>query len=129
MKTAETLLVANAAVRGLTDTNLPTFLTGKNIAGGFNANGNNNSWELTLPELVNMALGGKGGVADSYQYQGEGGLMGALKRNIKVNGLDAAVQLITIPIAFKVAKKVLAKPLINPANRAMRAAGIREVKL
>ena len=129
MKTAETLLVANAAVKGLTDTNLPTFLTGRNIAGGFNANGNNNSWELTLPELVNIAMGGKGGVADSYQYQGQGGLVGALKRNIKVNGLDTAVQLVTIPLAFKIARKLLAKPLINPANRAMRAAGIKEVKL
>ena len=129
MKAAETLLVANAAVRGLTDVNLPTFLTGKNIGGGFNANGKNNSWELTLPELVNAAMGGTGGVAGSYSYEGEGGITGAIKRNIKTNGIDTAVSLVTIPIAFKVARKLLAKPLINPANRAMRAAGIKEVKL
>ena len=62
MKAAETLLVANAAVRGITDVNLPTFLTG-NI-GRFQRNGKNNSW-IDTTQPVNAAMGGTGGVAGS----------------------------------------------------------------
>jgi len=95
------------------------------MMGGFGANGDNNSWEITLPELGNMLMGGNAGVAGSYV----GGFPAAIRRNIKVNGLSALGQMITIPLAFKIGRKVLAKPLINPINRAARSVGIKEVKL
>lgn len=128
MKAAETALVANAAVRGLFDVNLPTFLTGKNIAGGFN-NANNNSWEITVPELFDMLMGGSGGIASNWQAEGKTGLTGAMRYNIKRNGLDAVTQMVTIPLAFNIARKVLRKPLLNPTNRALKAIGVTEVKL
>ena len=124
-RAAETALVANAAIAGIFGTNLPTFLTGKNMLGGFGENGNNNSWEITLPELGNMLMGGKGGVADSYV----GGFPAAIRKNIKANGFSSIVQMLLIPAAFSVGRKVLAKPLINPINRAARSVGIKEVKL
>lgn len=128
-KAAETALVANAAILGLFGTNLPTFLTGKNVAGGFGANGNNNSWEITLPELGNMAMGGTGGIAGNFQYGGETGLMAAVRKNIKDNGWNAMTQIVAVPIAFKVGRKLLAKPLINPTNRVLKQVGLDGVKL
>ena len=110
------------------DTNLPTFVTGKDIGGGFN-DGKNNSWELTLPELFSLLMGGNAGIHSGYKYEGEGGIGGVLKRNIETNGMTTAIQLVTIPMAFKVARKLLAKPLINPANRMLKQIGITEVKL
>jgi hypothetical protein len=108
-------MVSDAAIRALFGTNLPTFLTGKNM-GGFGANGNNNSWEITLPELGNLIMGGKGGMASNW----EGGLQAVIKKNIKENGFGALVQMVTIPIAFRVGRRILNKPLILPANRVLK---------
>ena len=124
-RAAETALVANAAISGLFGTNLPTFLTGKNMLGGFNANGDNNSWEITLPELGNILMGGKGGVANSF----DGGFPAAIRKNIKENGFSSIVQMLLIPAAFSVGRKVLAKPLINPTNRMLKQVGLKEVKI
>ena len=128
-KAAETALVANAAITGIFGTNLPTFLVGKNVLGGFGANGANNSWEITLGELGNMLMGGKGGVADSFGFDGSTGLTAAVRKNIKDNGFNSLVSMVTIPIAFKVGRKLLAKPLINPTNRMLKSVGLKEVKL
>jgi len=124
-KAAETALVANAAISGLFGTNLPTFLTGKNVMSGFGDNDANNSWEITLPELGNMLMGGTGSISSNFT----GGFAGAIRKNIKERGFDSLVQMLAIPIAFKVGRKVLAKPLINPTNRMLRQAGLKEVKL
>lgn len=91
---------------------------------GFN-NGANNSWELTLPELANLAMGGSGGIAQSYQD----GLQGALRKNIKDNGVNAVMTAVLTPIAFNVGRKVLSKPIIRPANRMLKSIGVKEVKL
>jgi len=129
MKATETALIANAAIGGLFGTNLPTFLTGKNFLGGFGENAKNNSWEVTLPELGNLLMGGKGGVADTYSYDGKTGIAAAVRRNIKENGFDSIVQMTLIPIGFNIARKVLRKPLLNPTNRALKSIGITEVKV
>jgi hypothetical protein len=121
--------VANAAIHGLFNTNLPTFLTGKNIGGGFGAGGHNNSNEITLQELGSLLMGGSGGIADSFKFEGEGGFPAVLKRNIARNGFNALTQMVTIPLAFKIGRKVLAKPLINPTNRMLKQVGLGEVKL
>jgi hypothetical protein len=41
-----------------------------------------------------------------------------------MNGSSMLLQLITIPIAFKMGKKLLSKPIIRPANRMLKMAGI-----
>ena len=126
-KAAETALVANAAIGGLFGTNLPTFLTGKNMLGGFDTTrpGENNSWEITVPELFSLATGGSGGIAKTW----EGGIGSAISKNLKDRGGMALVQMIAIPFAFKVGRRVLSKPLINPTNRALRSMGIKEVRV
>ena len=50
-------------------------------------------------------------------------------RNLKKNVWPMAVQLVAIPVGFRIAKKYLRKPLINPVNRMVRQVGIKEVKL
>jgi len=124
-KAAETALVASAATQGLFGTNLAQFLTGKNIGPWSNTSDNkNHSWNLTGPELISALMGGTGGMASNYS------VMSAVKRNIKLNGVSSVIQMIAIPLAFKVGRKVLAKPLINPLNKVMRnTLGVKEVKL
>ena len=130
-KAAETALVANAAISGLFGTNLPTFLTGKNIGGGFGSNGVDNSNEVTLPELANLVLGGSGGISGNFSdsVTGEKGLTGVIRGNIRRRGFDTMVQLVTIPIAFKVGRKLLSKSLVNPTNRMLKQVGLTDVKL
>ena len=122
-------MVSDAAIRAMFGTNLPTFLTGKNMLGGFGANTDNNSWEITLPELGNMLMGGTGGISANAKFEGEGGLSGMIKKNIRDNGFSSLVQMVTIPIAFRVGRKILSKSIINPANRMLKQVGIKEVKL
>lgn len=83
-----------------------------------------NSWEVTGTELLGLLMGGKGGVADSWKYKGQGGIGAVVKRNLSVNGGSMLFQLIAIPIAFKMGKKLLSKPIIRPANRMLKMAGI-----
>ena len=127
MKAAETALVANAAVRGLFNVNLPTFVTGKDIAGGFA--GDNNSYDITIPELFNLAMGGRGGIVPSFTHEGEKGITAVLKRNVQKNGVEAVISMVAIPVAFRLGRKILSKPLINPTNRMLRSVGVKEVKL
>ena len=49
--------------------------------------------------------------------------------NMKNNSNALIMSMIGIPIAFGVAKKVLRKPVILPANRALKWAGLNQVKL
>ncbi len=43
------------------------------------------------------------------------------------NGVKMAAQIILIPAAFKVGKKVLAKPVIRPANRMLKMRAFKGV--
>lgn len=123
-KAAETALVANAAIGAIFGTTLPTFITGRSMGGtGFGENGNNNSWELTIPELFNGLMGGNAGMASGYTIQK------AIRHNLKSNGPSAIGQMVLIPLAFRFGRKLLAKPLINPTNRMLKSAGLGEVKL
>ena len=74
-------------------------------------------------------VGGRGGVADSAKWDGQGGVAAMIRKNIAQRGFDSLVQMALIPVAFKVGRKVLSKPLINPTNRALKAMGVTEVKV
>lgn len=119
--TAEQLLIANAITHGLFDTNLKTFALPHSMT---DSAGWDNSWEVTGTELLGLLMGGKAGVADSWKYKGQGGLGAVVRRNLSVNGGSMLFQLIAIPIAFKMGKKLLSKPIIRPANRMLKMAGI-----
>ena len=134
LNTAQTVVVANAATRAFFGVDLATFaldgwarpVTGNvnapagatNYATGLYRGGSNNSWELSAAELVKGMIPGGEGFG-----QGPGWTVGkAVMFNLKNNPQAIAAMVLT-PVAFKVGKKVLAKPLINPANRLLKAAG------
>jgi len=86
--------------------------------------GSDGSYTITLPELFGAGPGGIGGNYSSHV----GGFMGAVSRNFKSNLLPMAVAVIGIPIAAKVATKVLRKPVLTPANKLLKMTGL-DVKL
>ena len=123
---AQQYLIADAVSRGMFGVNLPTFVGLRQDFGG-SYNKSNNSDEITLRELVDAMFGGTGGVAATYA--GGGGLQAALKNNLRANGAMLAASVIGIPIAFKIGTKLLRKPIITPANRMLKAAGLTGVKV
>jgi len=128
---AQTLVVANAATTAFFGTRLDNFLLDGwarpmqgNTAPGSYAGGTNNSWELSMAELVKGVIpGGQGfGITNGL------GVFGNIKRNLQtVQGQQALATMVFAPIAFKIGKKVLAKPLINPTNKAIRSLGLGSV--
>jgi len=86
--------------------------------------GRDGSWTITLPELLGAGPGGIGGTYASNV----GGFMGAVSHNFKSNWMPMAVAVLGIPIAAKVATKVLRKPVLNPANKLIKMTGL-DVKL
>ena len=96
------------------------WLTEKSPATSYGAG---NSWTLSAQELLQSLAGNDSHM--STQWQGMGGVPAAIKQNLKDNGMMMAVSLIGIPIAFKYGRKVLAKPIIRPANRLLATAGVK----
>ncbi len=122
---AQQYLIADAVSRGMMGVNLLTFLGLRNDFGGGYSSGNNSD-ELTLKELIDRAMGGSGGIAGSYW---SGGVPQVLKTNLKRNAVPMLGAVIGIPIAFKIGTKLLRKPIITPANRMLKAAGLSGVKV
>ena len=125
IKVGTQLAVANAVTMGLFNSNLQDFFTG-NRDGVYRA-GSDGASRLTLPELLGVgaiAVGGNYGGHKTYSD-----FPSTVKENFKQNGPLMMAQMIGIPIAVNVAKKFLAKPVINPANRMLRSVGIKEVKI
>jgi len=122
---AQQYLIADAISRGLFNTNLLTFVGLRQDFGhGFTVG--NNSNELTAKEIIDRLMGGTGSMGGAWN---EGGLPKALKYNFKQNGAMMLASIIGIPIAFKVGTKLLRKPILTPANRMLKAAGMTGVKV
>ena len=118
--TASGLIVANALTDGLANANLWDFFTGRRD--GKYVAGADGSGRLTLPELIT-------GPNISASFGDTGGtVIGVLKHNFNKNWVPILGTVIGAPIALKVARKFLAKPLINPINRGLKMAGIDGVK-
>ena len=117
--------MANGVTQGLFNTNLVEFLTGR--INGVYKPGADGSQNITLPELLGAGPGGFGG-----RFAGAAGvydsLGNTLKTNISQNAVPMAMAVIGIPIAVKVATKVLRKPIIQPANKLLKMTGL-DVKL
>ena len=89
--------------------------------------GSNNSHELTLREIFDVALGGHGNI---HSGSFPDGLPGVLKRNFKQNATKMIGSAILIPIGFKIGSKLLRKPVINPMNKLIKMTGLgNEVKV
>ena len=125
-KAAETFIVSNAALRAFTGSNIPSFFLNRKIGDTWGPNGSNNSWEFTAKELIDLAMGGKGGMSAQWQ---ELGLGKAVRKNMTDYGPNAIATAVLTPILFNVGRRVLRKPLINPANRVLKQVGIKELKL
>jgi len=126
--TAQSLIIANAMSRGAFGVPLMTFL---GISQDFNQYGSsgNNSNEITAKELLDLVMGGAGGISSNYTYDGKKGLAAALRYNIKDNAASMATAAIVTPIAFKVGKQLLQKPIIRPMNKVLKAAGLKDVRV
>ena len=97
---------------------------------GLNQNfpgGTNSSNEVTLRELLDLAVGGDGNI---HPGSFPDGFVGVMKSNLKANWVNMAISAVTIPIAFKIGSKLLRKPVITPMNRMIKMAGLgTEVKV
>lgn len=127
LKTAESLVLANAATQGLFGMNAVAFATEGWLTP--QTSNSNNSWELSASEIVRGLIpGGEGyGFGSQYLANNENPVMAAIKKNLKDNGPQAIGTMIVAPIAFKMARKVLQRPLITPANRLLKTAGLGSV--
>jgi hypothetical protein len=122
----QSYLIADAVVSGITDVPIPTFL---GLSDNYGGDGTNHSWDLTLKELLGMGTGPQGDGIHRAAGWTQGGMPAVLKRNLKENGAEMAMKVVGYPIIFSVAKKLLSKPVINPANRLLKQIGVTGVKL
>ena len=138
LKVAEQVLVANAVTQGLFGANLRTFVTGKMDSGVLSNIYNPSTQDnvVTLPEMLGIdraltkTTTTKGQSYNLQPVKVDPSLqLATIKENLMANGLTMVGQVVAIPLVFKFGKKFLAKPLINPANRLIRAAGVKEVKV
>jgi hypothetical protein len=125
---AQQFIIANAITRGVAGTNLVPFLTEGWLreATSGSVYGSGNSWTFSAKELIEGVAGGNFGM--SSQWQGFG-LQKAFETNLKANGAMMLATVVATPIAFKLGKRLLNKPIILPANRMLKAAGIKEMKI
>ena len=120
MNVLESYLIANAMSKATMGVDIPVFLGLSNKFPG----GSNSSWEITAKELVQTLAGGGQGVAGGYgDYTKPGGLMMAVKKNLRDNGPNALISIVAIPIAFRVGKKLLKMPR-RQANKLLRDTGL-----
>ena len=125
---AQQFIIANAITRGVAGTNLIPFLTEGWLRDATSGSqyGSGNSWTFSAAELVKGLATGTFGMSDQWQQLG---LQAAFEKNLKANGAMMVATVIGTPILFRFGKKLLNKPIILPANRMLRSAGIKEVKL
>lgn len=122
--TAQSLIIANAISKGAFRVPLTTFL---GLSQNFGANNQNNSHEITLRELADLAMGGSGGIhAGSFPD----GLTGVMRSNLKANWISMATAAVAVPVMFKIGTKLLRKPVIQPMNKLIKMSGLgTEVKV
>ena len=99
------------------------FITGR-VDGEYKP-GRDGSWTITLPELLGAGPGPVGGMYGSNV----GGFTGAVKHNFEQNIPQLMMGIIGIPIAAKVASKLLRKPVLTPMNNILKMAGLNDVKV
>ena len=118
---AETVALSNVATQTLFNTNAYDFLMdGSNFAG---AN------QITLRELFNpmqserRVIGTQGMNRPVYGTQQVGSTLSIVQQNLQANWMNGAIQMVTIPLAFRFGKQ-LARPAISKVNALLRKAGV-----
>lgn len=128
---AQTVVVANAATTAFFGTRLDNFLLDGwarpaqgNFAAGSYAGGSNNSWELSMAEIVKGLI--PGGQGAGITSPARPTILSNIKYNLQ-NNPEALATMVFAPIAFTVGKKLLSKPLINPLNKGIRSLGLGSI--
>lgn len=107
---AETYLLTNVMTQAMFKTNPITFLTAGNIVG---------SDTITMRELLNP----QGRFYDRPDVAGVQGATYYIGKNLQAQGGKAVLQMIMIPLAFRLGRK-LGAPAISRTNRLLNQAGI-----
>ena len=125
---AQQYIIANAITRGVAGTNLVPFLTEGWLRPTTEGDvmGSGNSWTFSAQEMIQGMVTGDFGMSSQWDNLG---LKAAFEKNLKENGWMMVATVIGTPILFKFGKKLLNKPIILPANRLLRSAGIKELKV
>ena len=118
MNTAQSLILANVLSEYSTGLNLWNFIT-SDESSGFTTT--SSAGRVTLNELISRGNKVHFGT-DKTEFQ-------IIWENMKTNGWRIAGSMVLIPVGFNVAKKLLAKPIIRPANKALKMANLKDVKL
>ena len=137
--TAQSLIVANAFVKGASNANLMEFFTGRVAHPTYGSLYNPSTKDnvITLPELLGID---KKSTLETNQYGQQirtgamtvdaGLQLETMKENVKANWPQMLGTAVVTPIAFKLGKKVLSKAgVTTSANKAFRMIGLSEVRV
>jgi hypothetical protein len=122
---AQSYVLANAALQATMGVSPVEFVTGR-INGQFKP-GSDGYQQVTLPELLGFSSSGWDASAIGGNYGSSKTFMDAVQYNLKNNGSAAIATLILAPVGFKLARKVLQRPLLTPANRLLKTAGLNSI--
>lgn len=123
---AQTVIVANAATTAFFGTDLQSFLL--NGWARPHTSATDNSYELSMAEIVKGFIPG----GDGFGFYSKANPPWTIGRVIGYNlktprGGQALATMVFAPIAFKVGKRVLQKPLLNPVNKGLKQLGLASV--
>lgn len=126
---AETLLLTNAGTKAIFGTTVGEFfLEGTLINPQSSLYGNSD--QITMRELIQGLIpGGKGFGMGATFGTGKGNLADlstAIQANIAKNGVTSLIQAVTIPLAFRIGKRLTSKPRAS-MNRLLKDVGIKNM--
>ena len=116
----QSIVLANAVTQGMFGMPITPFLTEGWGQPNYSHNGLTTS--ISLPDMFERLIpGGSSGMV-STKFPN---ITDSIKSNLQRGGGTMALQLIAVPIIFSVAKSVLRKPILLPANRMLKSAGVK----
>ena len=123
---AVSALVANSITQGAFNTDLKTFIMGSKTA---NATNNTGASMITASELLSGLTGGSAGTSGGMMFGGKyisygDSLANTIKSNLEANWVTMVAGVVLIPVVAKSVTKLIRKPVILPANRMLKSAGL-----
>jgi len=112
---AETVALSNVATQTLFNVNAYDFLMGGSNFG--------NAGQITLRELMSPTQTTRLTGPTGRVYTGSQPTTQLIQNNLQANWMNGAIQMVTIPLAFRFGKQ-LARPAINRINALLRKAGV-----
>jgi len=125
MGAVQTVILGNVLTTNAFSLNAWDFLTNNETAPTKGTRGGSNpalGMQVTLKELLTEPFAGANGDPNFTNVD-------IVWQNMKTNAVPLLTQMIGIPIGFKVIRKLSRKPILNPLNRALKMAGMNDVKV